>query len=167
MAYNKINWQAGEKIADAHVTIDGQRHYVTEASYMGDTPITPENLNHMDEQIGILSNDYILEQGGSNATNFYTKWASGKLEQWGHVAVTSAINVQMGAVYRSNTAQTITFEVPFSNASYKVMFGARAAINSAYAAEMTAGQMVCFPITYSSVSAATRYYFWYAIGSWK
>lgn len=167
MAYQRVNWQNSTKYSEASVTIDGETHIIDEANYLVPTPLDANNLNKMDEQISNLSVDYIVESGGDNSTGYYEKWASGKLVQWGHVQVTTAINVALGSVYRTSAAQTITFPKAYINQAYKVMFGARASINSAYAAEMYPDRMVCFPIAYSSQTAATRYYFWEARGFWK
>lgn len=51
MAYNKINWEAGEVSREGYVLIDGVQYQTVQPEYTGNTPINPANLNHMDEGI--------------------------------------------------------------------------------------------------------------------
>ena len=47
----KIPFENGVKSTNAYVTIDGINHDVTDAVYTGDTPLSAENLNQMQENI--------------------------------------------------------------------------------------------------------------------
>lgn len=55
MAYNKVNWEAGELENEGYVIIDGETYQTVQPEYSGSTPLNPDNLNHMDE--GIYQND--------------------------------------------------------------------------------------------------------------
>ena len=63
MAYTRINWEDGQKISNAYVTIDGTKYDVTDSEYIGSTPISADNLNKMDEEISNLSNCNNLIKG--------------------------------------------------------------------------------------------------------
>ena len=60
MAYNRVNWEDGEKIADGYVTINGQNYPTVEPVYQGQTATSADNLNVMDEAIKNL--DEYLEE---------------------------------------------------------------------------------------------------------
>lgn len=47
----KIPFKNGVKSKNAYVTIDGTNHDVTDAEYTGETPLSAENLNQMQENI--------------------------------------------------------------------------------------------------------------------
>lgn len=65
----KINWENGTVTKDAYVTIDGVEYPVTPEEYEGNTPLSAENLNLMQNNIesGIneLKTQKVLWQGGS------------------------------------------------------------------------------------------------------
>ena len=60
MAYQRVNWQSGTKVADGYVEIDGTKHTTVQPQYSGATPINPTSLNIMDE--GIFNNSQDIEQ---------------------------------------------------------------------------------------------------------
>lgn len=64
----KINWENGTVTKDAYVIIDGVEYPVTPEEYEGNTPLSAENLNLMQNNIeaGIneLKNQKVLWQGG-------------------------------------------------------------------------------------------------------
>lgn len=59
MAYNKMNWEAGEVTREGYVIVDGQQYQTVQPEYTGNTPINPDNLNHMDN--GIYNNSTEIE----------------------------------------------------------------------------------------------------------
>lgn len=58
MAYQRVNWQSGTKVADGYVEINGTKHTTVQPQYSGSTPINPTSLNIMDE--GIEENSKLL-----------------------------------------------------------------------------------------------------------
>ncbi len=116
------------------------------------------------EALGI--NDYIVEQSiTSNGRDGYTKWASGKLEQWGMVTFSAS----------AGTASTVvTFPTAFLNTSYNfVMTGGRNVSSSCYLIEGDTGANLSRTTTTTKVRVEktskayemTAYY--RAIGLWK
>ena len=63
----KINWENGIVTKDAYVTIDGTEYSVTPEEYEGNTPLSAENLNLMQDNIELgineLKTQKILWQG--------------------------------------------------------------------------------------------------------
>lgn len=100
-------------------------------------------VNTIDAQGANLA-DYVVEQD----TN-YTKWNSGKLEQWGLEASAS------------NANHTVNFPVSFASTAY-VIIGTN-----------TSGTQANFMTSSTSVSSFTVYpsastkLYWMAIGKWK
>ena len=62
-SYNKINWEAGEVTREGYVLIDGQQYQTVQPEYSGNTPINPENLNHMDNGIKELYDNMFYNSG--------------------------------------------------------------------------------------------------------
>ena len=60
MAYQRVNWQSGTKVADGYVEINGTKHTTVQPQYSGSTPINPTSLNIMDK--GIFDNSQDIEQ---------------------------------------------------------------------------------------------------------
>lgn len=60
MAYQRVNWQSGTKVADGYVEINGTKHTTVQPQYSGSTPINPATLNIMDK--GIFDNSQDIEQ---------------------------------------------------------------------------------------------------------
>ena len=64
----KINWENGTVTKDAYVTIDGTDYDVVPEEYEGNTPLSAENLNLMqdniEDAINDLKNQKVLWQGG-------------------------------------------------------------------------------------------------------
>jgi len=60
MAYQRVNWQSGTKVADGYVEINGTKHMTVQPQYSGSTPINPTSLNIMDK--GIFDNSQDIEQ---------------------------------------------------------------------------------------------------------
>ena len=105
--------------------------------------------------------DYIIESGGN-----YIKYANGTLIQWGSLSVTVAVSTAMGSVYRTSSAQGDTFPVSFYYAPL-VIATPHSAINSCYINTQTKTGFTLYPISYTSLSAASRDIYWLAIGRWK
>lgn len=75
MAYNRVNWEDGEKIADGYVTINGQNYTTVEPVYQGQTATSADNLNVMDKGIKYL--DETLENNSTLSCineNFIGYW---------------------------------------------------------------------------------------------
>lgn len=114
MAYNKINWEAGEVAREGYVIVDGQQYQTVQPEYKGSTPINPDNLNHMDNQIEALSVDYITEVG-SDETWKWRKWASGRVELTGFKSHTGMnINQSSAGTFYGGSG---TVALPFGLAS--------------------------------------------------
>ena len=60
MAYQRVEWQSGTKVADGYVEINGTKHTTVQPQYSGATPINPASLNIMDK--GIFDNSQDIEQ---------------------------------------------------------------------------------------------------------
>lgn len=45
----KFNWENSTKIRDGYVLIDGKQYQIVEAEYQGNTPLSAENLNAMQD----------------------------------------------------------------------------------------------------------------------
>lgn len=60
MAYSKINWEAGELKKDGYVIVDGEQYQTVQPEYTGNTPINPDNLNHMDDGIELANRKDII-----------------------------------------------------------------------------------------------------------
>lgn len=101
-----------------------------------ETEITAERLNHMDdgifeanEQLNLLSNDYIVEQGVEGIWT-YRKWNSGIAELWGKQLLTNiAIDKPWGSIYESNVIKLPDFpfvfvEIPFGQITWQNANGA-------------------------------------------
>lgn len=111
-------------------------------------------------------NDYIVEQAiTSNGRDGYTKWASGKLEQWGAITISAS----------SGTASAVvTFPAAFANTSFNfVMTGGRNISSQCYLIEGDTGANLSRTTTTTKVRVEktgkayemTAYY--RAIGAWK
>lgn len=116
---------------------------------------------------GDIVDDYIVEKGGSSSTNYYIKYASGLMVQYGQVQVSVAIQTAMGSVFRTATETQHNLEVSFYNTDYVVNLTANPAINSAYIGLKYVDNFTIWPIAYTSTSAYTRYVDFIAIGRWK
>lgn len=69
MAYNKINWEAGKVSKEGYVIVDGQQYQTVQPEYEGNTPINPDNLNHMDQGIAD-AHDLLEDSGWIDVTDF-------------------------------------------------------------------------------------------------
>lgn len=74
MAYEKINWKNGTKIADAYVQIGTEKHFVTDAQYTGGTSLDATNLNKMDNAIAEVYNGESWKD--ANLTSDFTLYSS-------------------------------------------------------------------------------------------
>lgn len=69
-----VNFNAGQLIKGAYVLIDGVEYEVHMPQYSGDTPLTPENLNKMQED---LQKDIVESEENGNSA--YVKFADGTM----------------------------------------------------------------------------------------
>lgn len=84
---NRFNWQAGTLVSKAKVTINGIVYEVEPAEYEGTTPLSPENLNEMQEilfqAIYPVGSIYMSTVGTDPATLFgfgtWELWGKGKV----------------------------------------------------------------------------------------
>lgn len=118
---------------------------------------------------GQIVNDFIVEKGGTYATNYYIKYASGIMIQYGRFEVTSALQTALGNVYRTASTVGINLVESFIDTNYTITTTANSAINSFYInpSDKTASSFKGFAIAYVSTTSATRYIDFIAIGRWK
>lgn len=80
---NRFNWQAGTLVSKAKVTINGIVYEVEPEEYEGETPLSPENLNEMQEilfqAIYPVGSIYM----STASTNPATLFGFGTWELWG------------------------------------------------------------------------------------
>ena len=110
-------------------------------------------------KLGLLA-DYVTEQGEG-----YTKWNSGKMEQWGNVTVSASSGV---------ASRTISFPKEFINTSYRFLLTGNTNANvSDYIGECdsAANKKRTTKTTIVTVKKTGGAYVigidWYAIGYWK
>lgn len=127
--------------------------------------------NNASELTGLANQfgDFITEVGGDSATNFYIKYNSGILIQYGTLSTNVAMTTAMGSVFRSSNTITKNFAVSFYDNKYYLTTTAYSAINSFYLnpGGKTVSSFDGYPIAYTSTSGATRYIDFIAIGRWK
>lgn len=126
-------------------------------SFMGDYVV---------EQVTYTVTENYGQQGGHVAGDGYTKWASGKLEQWGH----SDFSASNGA-----TSSQAYFHVPFINTNYRFF----ASMN--YNASVVGNVVECYWSTGAQDRRDVRTLIswmkdghnyagacdWYVVGRWK
>ena len=128
--------------------------------------VVNNNANEYSTFMGLL-NDYIVAEGGDISSNYYIKYNSGVMIQYGRVAVTVSVNTAMGSVFRSaNTIQHNLAE-NFYDTNYIINLTANPALNSAYIGAKSTDNFTIWAIAYASTSAASRYIDFIAIGRWK
>lgn len=80
---NRFNWQGGTLVSKAKVTINGMVYEVEPEEYEGETPLSPENLNQMQEiifqSIYPVGSIYM----STISTNPATLFGIGTWELWG------------------------------------------------------------------------------------
>lgn len=91
---NRFNWQAGTLVSKAKVTINGTVYEVEPEEYDGQTPLSPENLNQMQEIIfqSIYPVGSIYMSTAS--TNPATLFSIGTWELWGQGKVPVGIDTE-------------------------------------------------------------------------
>ena len=91
---NRFNWQAGTLVSKAKVTINGIVYEVEPEEYEGETPLSPENLNEMQEilfqAIYPVGSIYM----STVSTNPATLFGFGTWELWGKGRVPVGINTE-------------------------------------------------------------------------
>ena len=119
---------------------------------------------------GALTNlgisDYIVEQSiTSDGSSGYTKWSSGKIEQWG-MATFSAVS--------GTTTTTITFPAAFANTKFRLLLtGGRNFASGCYLFEgNTAGNITRTTTSalIKCIKSGVNYALdanWFAVGTWK
>lgn len=112
-------------------------------------------------------NDSIIEEGGTYTTNYYIKYASGIMIQYGQVKVSVAIQTAMKNVYRSANTIQHNLTKRFIDTNYIVNLTANPAINSAYIGLKDTDYFTIWAVAYNSTTAYTRYVDFIAIGRWK
>ena len=91
---NRFNWQAGTLVSKAKVTINGIVYEVEPEEYEGETPLSPENLNEMQEilfqAIYPVGSIYM----STVSTNPATLFGFGTWELWGKGKVPVGIDTE-------------------------------------------------------------------------
>lgn len=129
MAYNKINWEAGEVATEGYVIVGGETYQTVQPEYTGNTPINPDNLNHMDNGIKTANDfidgvdDYVIDTGTATAggtTWTYTKWNSGKVDLYGSGSKTgmTIATASAGTYYGANAKLELTLPFALSSVLY-------------------------------------------------
>lgn len=114
-------------------------------------------------------NDYVIETGGNWNTNYYEKWKSGKLVQWGQSVFTDTMTTANGSFYRPASEITKSFVKPFVNQNYSLQLtGLGGYVNVAYISARYADRFAYFPLaTWSINNSNNKYIHFIAIGRWK
>ena len=128
----------------------------------------PEDTNGKIEELSV---DYIVERGGT-AANGYTKWASGKLEQWCNTPVVSAVNSKWGNTYISAKQTGIKYPTPFKTPPVVLMSMKGEASDGGWLMQVDGGNTSSTPAYYivrGDVLSASKQFnvSAYAIGTWK
>lgn len=109
-----VNFEDGILVEGAYVEINGIKYPVVMPQYSGNTPITSENLNKLqnDLKADIDNIEEIIETftGTENATSGYCKLTNGLILQWGSVnANTFTDDSETGGKQK-----TVTFPIAFT-----------------------------------------------------
>lgn len=128
----------------------------------------PEDTNGKIEELSV---DYIVERGGT-AANGYTKWASGKLEQWCNTPVVSAVNSKWGNTYISAKQTGIKYPTPFKTPPVVLMSMKGETSDGGWLMQVDGGNTSSTPAYYivrGDVLSASKQFnvSAYAIGTWK
>lgn len=122
----KTNWENGTIVKEASVVIDGVEYEVTPRQIEGNTPLSADNLNNMEDNIeeaiehaGDIYADYVVNQGTETADGItwtYIEWKSGKVELMAYKSFTglSMTSQSAGTYYGAGTSGTRTMTLPFS-----------------------------------------------------
>ena len=117
-----------------------------------------------------MAKDYVIEQK-NNASNGYTKWASGKLEQYGYTTHSTTINKGWGNGYRSDSTYSQTYPISF-NAVYSTNINVYGGGEACWLGISHAGTATRTPWYYfirsATLTTNTKFYVtYYAVGRWK
>lgn len=118
---------------------------------------------------GEIMSDFIIEHGGTSGTNYYAKYNSGLLIQWGYSKFTDKISTSAGALYRTDSGITKSLAQSFINTNYfPVLSGLGGYVNMAYVNERTVNSITFFPLTTWNVNNSNnKYVFFVIFGRWK
>lgn len=163
----RIEWENGVLVKPATVNVGGVNYEVDEAEYSGNTPLSAQNLNKMQDDI-YEAMENIIESG-----NGYTKFPDGTLICTGSKVFSNVDIVTYGnSLYRSRGITFDNFaypfiEVPTVSFSLKSITGALNGVlfNQAIYPTTTSPGGVCITKeTNTKVSGEALYM---AIGRWK
>lgn len=96
--YETVKWQNGQLVSAPYVEIDGVRYEVHMPVYKGATPISPSNLNHMDNAIkelyeeGTTSKDIVIGDESEITEDTKIFIGSGEIENVGSEVVDTLEN---------------------------------------------------------------------------
>ena len=166
MAYNKKYAELGESVID----YVNDREDAIETSFNDvDTQFSGVETEISDINTvldGMV--DYIVEQG----TN-YTKWASGKLEQWGSVQKSSVSLTQIASTpfYWLANIETSDYPIPFVGTLPTVTFDVNRISNEVWGGLVNSSRTLTKPGLYdiygTSSTMNSHAYSYHAIGRWK
>lgn len=113
--------------------------------------------------------DYVVEQVG-NTKNGYTKWNSGKLEQYGYETYTTTINIAWGSGYRTGQYRQ-TYPTTFKKV-YTTNFNVYGGGQACWCATNEIGTATTTPSYYlirveRLTTSTTFYVTYYSVGTWK
>lgn len=130
-------------------------------------PINSDIKEEWDEQEDRIASefdkraDFVVEQG----TN-YTKWNSGKLEQWGKIEKTLDVSSPYGALYRTKLNQVFSFPINFIEPPFLTLDSMMYSVFSAYLNEISFNSFNWRPVHVTSGQKDVLVG-WNAIGRWK
>lgn len=115
--------------------------------------------------------DSVIERGGTRY-NGYTKWKSGKLEQWCNAGIAAKTTSEWGGCYISNKMAGLTYSIPFLEPPLVMMNVKGEANDGGWLLQTNAGTSFSTPSYYIIRGAilssnATFNISAYAIGVWK
>lgn len=111
--------------------------------------------------------DYIIEEGGDYATNYYIKYENGIMIQYGDFITSQAISSAIGSVYRTPNAVQKSYVENFIDTNYVLLITTTASIHSFYINQKSTTGFEGYAIGYNTLTAGTRHMNFMAIGRWK
>lgn len=157
----------------SYIVYNSQLYRVTTAITAGGTldgKITAVNVGDMVSTRFNTIKDYVIEQK-NNASNGYTKWASGKLEQYGYTTHSTTVNKGWGNGYRSDSQYSQTYPTTFQ-AVYSTNINVYGGGEACWLGISLTGTATRTPWYYfirsATLTTNTKFYVtYYAIGRWK
>jgi hypothetical protein len=159
------------------ITYDNKSYINQNADIPTNNKVTDNDMNEIKSVVNNNGNelqtflasvaDYVIETGGDSSTNYYIKFNSGIMIQYGRLATSVAINTSEGNVYKSSSPITKNFATSFIDNVIYITVTANSSIQSFFLTGRTATSFSGTLIAYTSLGASQRSADFIAIGRWK